>query len=92
MMRRIGGYRIDGVGQDWDLFLRMAERGRVANLPKILYLNRLHRQSNAWKTAKKSCEVMITLWPVRAAGGKDDLNLHRSFFSKNGPGVPCIDG
>ena len=53
-MHQAGGYRIQGVGQDWDLFLRMIEIGQVANLAEVHYLMRLHQESNAWKSAEKS--------------------------------------
>ena len=41
-LRAIGGYRFAGVGEDWDMFLRLAEVGRFANLPDGGYLYRLH--------------------------------------------------
>jgi len=40
---RAGGYRIKGVGEDWDMFLRLTECTRVANLAEPLYCWRLHR-------------------------------------------------
>jgi glycosyltransferase involved in cell wall biosynthesis len=42
VIKDIGGYRIAGVGQDWDLFLRMGEASRLANLNKLLHLYRTH--------------------------------------------------
>jgi glycosyltransferase involved in cell wall biosynthesis len=50
-MRAVGGYRVHGVGQDWDLMLRLTERTRAANLPEVLLLYRLSRQSSAWSKA-----------------------------------------
>ena len=41
-LREIGGYRIKGAGEDWDMFLRMAEISRVANLGRVLQAYRLH--------------------------------------------------
>jgi glycosyltransferase involved in cell wall biosynthesis len=41
----VGGYRIAGIGEDIDFSLRMTEKGRVANLPDVLYLYRLHGSS-----------------------------------------------
>lgn len=38
----IGGYRFAGLGEDWDMFLRLAEVGRFGNLPQIGYFYRLH--------------------------------------------------
>lgn len=54
VLRKVGGYRISGVGQDWDLFLRMGEAGRTSNLSEVLFLMRLHPDSNAWKSADKT--------------------------------------
>jgi glycosyltransferase involved in cell wall biosynthesis len=50
MMRReavlaVGGYRTDYDVEDIDLWLRLAERGRLANLPEICLQYRLHPQS-----------------------------------------------
>jgi len=53
IMKKIGSYRISGVGQDWDLFLRMTEAGKVANLSEVLLHYRLHESSNAWSSSKK---------------------------------------
>lgn len=45
ILKRIGGYRIDGKGEDWDMFLRMGEATRLANLSEVHYLYRLHSGS-----------------------------------------------
>lgn len=37
-----GGYRVKGIGEDWDMFLRLTERTRVANLEDVLYYWRVH--------------------------------------------------
>jgi hypothetical protein len=42
---RAGAFRIDGAGEDWDLFLRMTEHTRVANLAEVLVCYRLHAGS-----------------------------------------------
>lgn len=44
-LKSVGGYRIRGPGQDWDMFLRMAETCQLANLEEVLYLYRLHSRS-----------------------------------------------
>jgi len=44
-LKEIGGYRIDGIGEDWDLFLRMGEASKLANLEEILQLVRVHSGS-----------------------------------------------
>jgi glycosyltransferase involved in cell wall biosynthesis len=46
VLRQIGGYRIRGTGQDWDVFLRLGEITRLANYPKVLYSYRLHHQNS----------------------------------------------
>jgi hypothetical protein len=38
----LGGYR-EGVPEDWDLWMRLLERGRVANVEQIVIKYRIHR-------------------------------------------------
>lgn len=45
VLRKIGGYRVDGIGEDWDMLLRISEASRVANLAQVLYLYRLNPRS-----------------------------------------------
>src|ERR1700712_2159931 len=45
VFERTGAFRINGAGEDVDLFLRMTEHTRVANLNQILCLYRLHSNS-----------------------------------------------
>ncbi len=46
MIRELGGYREEfPVGEDVDLLLRLAEAGRLANLPDILVRYRVHEQN-----------------------------------------------
>jgi glycosyltransferase involved in cell wall biosynthesis len=40
--REVGGYRFAGIGEDWDLFLRLAEITQFANVPQVAYFYRLH--------------------------------------------------
>jgi glycosyltransferase involved in cell wall biosynthesis len=49
LLKRIGGYRIEGSGEDWDLFLRMGEASKLANLPETLQLVRLHSNSSSMR-------------------------------------------
>lgn len=68
MMRRtdlvaVGGYRAAyPYAEDLDLFLRMAERGRLANLPDSIYLYRRHSEAvslkHRAKQARSACEVV----------------------------------
>lgn len=43
--QEIGGYWKQGVAEDWDFYLRMGERGRLANLPDVLLEYRFHGDS-----------------------------------------------
>ncbi|MGO8732882.1 MAG: glycosyltransferase [Terriglobia bacterium] len=45
LLKQIGGYRISGCGEDWDMMLRIGEVSRLANIDRILYLYRLHPNS-----------------------------------------------
>lgn len=46
----VGGYRHDfPYSEDLDLFLRLAETGRLANLPDVLVKYRLHSNSANWQ-------------------------------------------
>jgi glycosyltransferase involved in cell wall biosynthesis len=55
-LRAVGGWR---EGTDWvedlDLFLRLTEFGRVANLPAYLYVYRRHAQSVCFKRYELMC-------------------------------------
>ena len=42
ILRGIGGYRVEGMGEDWDMFLRVGEVTRLANLEDVLYRWRIH--------------------------------------------------
>ena len=42
VLKGIGGYRIAGSGEDWDMFLRMGEASKLANLGEVLHLYRVH--------------------------------------------------
>jgi glycosyltransferase involved in cell wall biosynthesis len=46
VLKRLGGYRIAGYGEDSDFHLRLTEATRVANLNEVLYLYRLNPQSS----------------------------------------------
>jgi glycosyltransferase involved in cell wall biosynthesis len=41
-IREVGGYWEHGVSEDWDLFLRLAEHGRLANLDRTVLRYRFH--------------------------------------------------
>jgi glycosyltransferase involved in cell wall biosynthesis len=43
--RSVGGFRLQGAGEEYDFCLRMSEHGRVSNVPRVLYQYRLHGTS-----------------------------------------------
>jgi hypothetical protein len=45
ILKKIGGYRVDRCGEDWDMFLRMGEVTKLANLKDSHYLYRVHSNS-----------------------------------------------
>ena len=45
ILKSIGGYKVAGCGEDWDMFLRIAEVSKLANLDKILLLYRINPDS-----------------------------------------------
>lgn len=53
LLRRIGGYRVNGSGEDWDMFLRMGELSRLANLGGVLHLYRAHSGNVSIRHAKE---------------------------------------
>lgn len=53
ILKNVGGYRIGELGEDWDMFLRMSEKTRLANLNEILYLYRIHPKSDNSKAIAK---------------------------------------
>ena len=57
-IRQIGGYRDEyNTLEDFDLFLRLAEIGKLANLPDILLHYRQHFASVTHSKAKKQIEI-----------------------------------
>jgi glycosyltransferase involved in cell wall biosynthesis len=45
LFEQIGGYWEHNIAEDWDMFLRMAEISKLANLPDVLLTYRLHTSS-----------------------------------------------
>jgi glycosyltransferase involved in cell wall biosynthesis len=60
---RVGGY-LDGqhtTGEDHDLWLRMAEVGRLANLPDVLIRYRIHGRNVSLSSADRERRLAVTL-------------------------------
>jgi hypothetical protein len=52
VFRALGGFRIPGAGEDWDLFLRATEVTRVANIDALLYWYRIHLNNTNFRQAR----------------------------------------
>lgn len=56
----VGGYRPEYADvEDLDLFLRLAEHGRLANLPQVLYRFRLHFGSVTHQRGRRQLELTV---------------------------------
>jgi glycosyltransferase involved in cell wall biosynthesis len=74
MLKNIGGYREDlSVGQDYDLFLRLGEVGRIGNLPEVLLRYRLHLGSVGFTKSEEQYESVCKI--LREAFLRRGLNL-----------------
>jgi GT2 family glycosyltransferase len=69
----VGKYRPFEVIEDVDLFLRLAERGRIANLPEVLLQYRIHA-SNISK-AKSYHQAIDRVWPEITRDARRRRNL-----------------
>jgi glycosyltransferase involved in cell wall biosynthesis len=74
ILKKSGGFRIAGSGEDWDLFLRVTELTRAANLNETFYLYRVHKGCATTKQAghialryAHACECAR----LRCAGGAE---------------------
>lgn len=77
-VRKVGGYRkLTGrFAQDYDLWLRLAEVGKVANLPEALVGYRVHKEQLSVKKLfpqRRSAEIYKELARQRRACGREDL-------------------
>ncbi len=97
MMRReavqaVGGYRAEYEWvEDLDLWLRLAEQGRLANLPEVLLCYRQHASSGSWSVGRIRRQRTIAL--MEATYARRGLSLPerllercRAHRSPSGPG------
>jgi glycosyltransferase involved in cell wall biosynthesis len=71
---QIGGYRENlSTGQDYDLFLRLGEVGRIGNLPEVLLYYRLHLESVGFTKSEIQYETLCKI--LREAFLRRGLNL-----------------
>jgi glycosyltransferase involved in cell wall biosynthesis len=77
VLKRIGGYRIQGVGEDWEMFLRIGEVSRIANLGEVLHLYRVHLGSvNARHTGLVRARIAYACYCARQrAGGLPEITF-----------------
>jgi glycosyltransferase involved in cell wall biosynthesis len=53
-LRQVGGYREEYAGvEDWELWLRLAEMGKLANIPEVLVRYRQHLRSSSHATRNR---------------------------------------
>lgn len=86
VVREVGGYRDEfRYSEDLDLFLRLGERGRLANLPETLYEYRQHGASvcraNRPEVKRDHDRILEEAWKRRGAR-PEDVNP----FSGTSPG------
>jgi glycosyltransferase involved in cell wall biosynthesis len=73
-LKEIGGYREDlSAAQDYDLFLRLAEIGRIGNLSEVLLRYRLHLGGVSFTKSEEQYETVCRI--LREAFLRRGLNL-----------------
>lgn len=73
-LKEIGGYREHlSTGQDYDLFLRLGEIGRIGNLPEVLLRYRLHLGCVSFTRSVEQYEAVCKI--LREAFLRRGLNL-----------------
>ena len=63
----VGKYRAFPAIEDNDLFLRLAERGRITNLPEVLLLQRIHPENHSKSELHRSTMERVCVQIVRDA-------------------------
>lgn len=76
LLLEVGGYRADGVLEDWSMFLRMGARARLANIDRPLLQYRIHEGST---NTKHMAELRSRIDFVcdrarRTANGEPEIN------------------
>ena len=92
IVRRVGGYRslAGGPAQDYDLWLRMAEQGKIANLAQMLVRYRMHEnQTSISKLVKqrRAAHLYLTLARQRRSGAGEDIVAARQASEGHQPEV-----
>jgi glycosyltransferase involved in cell wall biosynthesis len=81
--RRIGGYRGEehNLAEDHDLFVRLAEAGKVANLPEPLVWYRRHHTSltHTLYQSKKQKHVQVKQWILEGAYERRGMKMPKTW-------------
>jgi GT2 family glycosyltransferase len=74
VLQRINGYRKAAEpAEDVDLFLRLAEEGKLANLPECLFKYRLHPTSTGY--AKRKKQIQAAFFALEEAHRRRELDI-----------------
>jgi glycosyltransferase involved in cell wall biosynthesis len=76
--RRLGGYRIPGMGEELDFFLRLSECGQAANLTESFHLYRLNTQSASMKMLRETS--VAHAWAMECASLRAHREVEPSFL------------
>lgn len=76
-LEKIDGFRPEfPVGCDTDMFIRISEVGRIANLPEVLLQYRWHAGGNSWAVPLwQRDRAMVTINQARARRGMESLHF-----------------
>lgn len=82
LMKEIGGYWTHRRGEEWDLFLRMGERTRLANLDRVLLTYRIHEQSMTGSDVERMrCAIEYACHCARRRGDKQPPISYDEFIA-----------
>lgn len=68
-IHEIGGYRLDAWPEDYDLYFRLLDKGKLANINEALYCIRLHKDSITQKgliTLQKGYDQLVSRYATLA--------------------------
>lgn len=81
MLQKVGGYRQEmKYSEDFDLFLRLAEVGKVANLPHILLKYRMHQNSIGY--TKRIEQLKYNFQALKEAHCRRSLDFQITFMNE----------
>jgi len=84
LIQKIGGYwKVHKFNDDWDMFLRMGEVGKLANLPKVLFYYRTLPGSlvgSRWREMREYFQYAVDCANRRKSG--EEIQTPKAFFAK----------